>query len=288
MNNKPKSIVRKSNIFIEGRYRFGLHEQKILLMIVSKIKTDQKEFTPYKILWGELKKISKGFLNSTSKINKACESLKNKTISIKKGDTVDNFGFLSGWKTHQGKYVEFRIDPGMKEMLLGLLNEGHFTLYDLEFALALPSAHAVRMYEILKNHSWKKQPVVILLDDLKNSLDISLKSATYKDFGNFRRYILESSKKNLSKYTDISFTYTTIKEGRKVISLSFRIKENKKYQKTIQAETNREFIKPGDKILIDGQECTVDGSGCYYQKKHMPLGYLTTMLKKGQIELLKG
>lgn len=281
-----KELVRKSNVFIDGRYRFGLHEQKILLLVVSKIKMNQSDFVPYRVTWGEIKQVSKGYLDTVAKIDKACESLKNKTISIKSGSVTDNFGFLSGWKTHQGQFVEFRVDPSMKDMLLGLLEEGHFTLYDLEFALALPSAHSVRIYEILKSHSWKKQPVEISLDDLKTSLDIALDNTTYKDFGNFRQNVLEPSKKNLKEHTDISFTFTTIKVMRRVVALSFTIRENKKFQRTVQAAAGRDFVRPGDTVLIGGKECCVDGSGLQYGASFFGIGQLTTLLKEGKIKLL--
>jgi plasmid replication initiation protein len=284
--SEKKTLVRKSNIFIDGRYRFGLHEQKILLLVVSKIKMNQDDFIPYRVTWAEIKEISKGYLDTVSKIDKACESLKNKTISIRNGNVVDNFGFLSGWTTHQGQYVEFRVDPSMKNMLLGLLEEGHFTLYDLEFALALPSAHSVRIYEILKSHSWKKQPVEIALDDLKTALDIPLDSPTYKDFGNFRQNVLAPSQKNLKKHTDISFTFTTVKVMRRVVALSLTIRENKKFQRTVQAAAGRDFVRPGDRVLIGGKECQVDGSGLQYETGFFPIGQLTTLLRQGKIKLL--
>lgn len=284
---KKEAVVRKSNVFIDGRYRFGLHEQKILLLIVSQIRTDQKEFIPYRVSWSEIKRISKGKLNTVAKIDKACESLKNKTISVKDGRVTDNFGFLSGWKTYQGKYIDFRIDPGMKSMLLNLLEEGNFTLYDLEFALALPSPHAIRMYEILKSLVWKSQPVEIDLDKLKHALDISPKSRTYSDFGSVRRFILDRSQKNLEKYTDIVFDYEPIKEGRKVASIRFWIKDNVKYQKTVQAKSKRDFIRPGDLILIAGEECEVVSGGCYYKEQAIPIGRLNEMYQNKEIEKVK-
>ncbi len=288
MKKDKKAVVRKSNIFIDGRYRFGLHEQKILLMVVSQVRTDEKDFVPYRVHWDEIKRVSRGKLNTVAKIDKACENLKNKTISIKKGQVVDNFGFLSGWKTHQGQYVEFRLDPSMRSMLLGLLEEGNFTLYDLEFALALPSSHAVRMYEILKSHVWKKQPVIIPLDDLKMSLDIPPKGKAYANFSDFRRFILERVKKNLLKYTDIAFTYTTIKEGRRVGAISFRIRDNKKFQRTIQAAAGRSMACPGDTILIEGREYEVHSSGCFYADGTIPMAKVNKMLLEGKAELLKG
>lgn len=281
-NEKKKAVVRKSNVFINGSYRFGLHEQKILLMVVSKVKMDEKDFVPYRVPWDEIKRMSNNRLNTVKKIDNACVNLKNKTISIKSGKEVNNFGFLSGWKTYEGRHVEFHLDPGMKKMLLGLLAEGHFTLYDLEFALALPSTHAVRMYEILKSHSWKKQPVEVSLDDLKQSLDIPFNSKTYVNFSNFRQFILNRTQKNLTKYTDLTFTYKPVKDGRKVGSIEFNIKENRKFQRTVQAAAGREFVKPGDVLIINGEEYTVDEScSCYNKNGAVPAGQLNEMLRIG-------
>lgn len=281
-NEKKKVVGRKSNIFVDGSYRFGLNEQKILLMVVSRVKMGGKDFVPYCVPWDEIKRMSNNELNTVKKIDNACVNLKNKTISIKSGKEVDNFGFLSGWKTYEGRHVEFRLDPGMKKMLLGLLEEGHFTLYDLEFALALPSTHAVRMYEILKSHSWKKQPVEVSLDDIKRSLDIPLNSKTYVNFSNFRQFILNRTQKNLTKYTDLTFTYKPVKNGRKVGSIEFNIKENKKFQRTVQAAIGREYVKPGDVLIINGEEYIVDeGCRCYCKNGAVPAGQLNEMLRIG-------
>lgn len=170
-----KKVVRKSNVFVEGRYRFNLNEQKILLQIISKIKLSDKEFKSYQVPWGDIKKFTNGRINTVKKIDQVCESLKSKTIKITNNKIEDNFGFLSGWKVFVGKYVEFRIDPGMKEMLLDLLEKGNFTIYDLEYILSLNSTYSIRIYEILKSVYWKNRPVEVQLDRLKWMLDIEEK-----------------------------------------------------------------------------------------------------------------
>lgn len=80
-NNNSK--VRKSNLFIEGRYRFNLNEQKVLLQIISKIKVSDKEFVPYAVQWSDIKKATNGRINTVKKIDAVCDSLKAKTIKIK-------------------------------------------------------------------------------------------------------------------------------------------------------------------------------------------------------------
>lgn len=285
--NKQKEVVRKSNIFIDGRYRFGLHEQKILLMVVSQVRTDHAEFTPYRVDWDEIKRISKGKLDTEKRIDQACQSLKNKTIRLtsKSGKGHDNFGFLSGWTVEPGEYVEFRIDPSMKKMLLGLLERGDFTILDLECALSLPSPHSIRLYEILKSRVWKAQPVRVNLAEIKHNLDVE-NNKSYINFSNFRTKILDKAQKNLEKYTDIKFVYKTVKKGRRVAAIDFYIKDNKKYQRTVQAFTGKNIIRPGDFVMIGDKKCEVHSSGCFYIDGSIPIGKLNKLLLQGKIELL--
>lgn len=285
---ESSSKVRKSNVFIDGRYRFNLQEQKILLQIISKIRMDEKEFSSYFVSWSDLKKISNDRLDTAKKIDESCEKLKNKTIKIKKGNVEDNFGFLSGWITTPGQGVHFRIDPSMKSMLLDLLAEGNFTLYNLECAMAMSSAHSIRLYEIMKSHQWKKQPVIVSLKDLKWSIDIGEKSPTYDDFSNFRVHILEKAQKDFKKHTDITFEYVPIKEGRKVVSLEITVKENRKYQTTVQGEIAKEEAKsllPGSIIMMDGKEYEYTGSGMYTDKGVIPGGEVYKLLKQGKAKV---
>lgn len=288
VNNVSITKVRKSNVFVDGRYRFNLQEQKILLQVISKIRMDEKEFTSYFVSWNELKKISNNRLDTSTKIDESCEKLKNKTIKIKKGNIEDNFGFLSGWTTTPGQGVHFRIDAGMKSMLLDLLNEGNFTLYNLECAMALNSSHAIRLYEVLKSQQWKKQPVTLTLDNIKWSLDIDKDSPTYSDFGSFRVFILEKAQKAFKQHTDIVFTYIPIKEGRRVVALEITVKENAKYQTTVQAEVVKketESLAPGSIIMMGGKEYEFTGSGMYMENGCMPAGEVFKLIKQGKAKV---
>jgi plasmid replication initiation protein len=282
--------VRKSNVFIDGRYRFNLHEQKILLQVISKLRVDEKDFSSYFVSWQELKDISNGSLNTAKKVDESCEKLKNKTIKIKDGQKEHNFGFLSGWTTTPGHGVEFRIDPSMKSMLLDLLESGNFTLYNLECAMALNSSHSIRLYEVLKSHQWKRQPVIISLDKLKFSLDIDLNSPTYSDFGAFRVHIIEKAQKAFKHHTDIDFTYDTIKDGRKVSALEITIQENKKYQTTVQGKVAKETSKTlpeGSIIVMGGVEYVYNGSVMYSDSKSFPAGTVHELLRQGKAKVLK-
>lgn len=280
--------VRKSNVFVSGRYRFGLHEQKFLLQIISKVGRDQKEFTEYFVSWKEIQTLSKDYLNTVSKIDAVCEKLKNKTIKIKKGNVEENFGFLSGWRTTVSQGVHLRIDPAMKEMLLDLLSTGQFTLYSLECAMSLNSASSVRLYEVFKSGQWKQQPVLYTLNDLKWALDIPLDSPTYSDFGSFRVHILERAQKSFKKHTDILFSFVPVKEGRKVVAIEVSVRENSKHQTTVQGRVAKEGstgLLPGSIIILGGKEYEYTGSGIYTDKGAIPAGRLVQLVREGKAKV---
>lgn len=281
--------VRKSNVFVDGRYRFTANEQKVLLQVISRIQMDDKDFRPYRVSWKEIRRATNNKINTAKKVDAVCETLKNKTVKIRRGKSENNFGFLSGWEVVPGKYVEFRIDPGMRELLLDLLEEGNFTLYDLECVLSLNSAYSIRMYEILKSQLWKKQPIYLPLDDLKWKLDIDLKNKSYIDFGNFRQFVLNKAQKDLKAHTDIQFTYETEKDGRRIGGLLITIRENKKYQRTVQgssgADAAKAKLKPGDIILIAGKEYELMDGGIYYGKGAVPHGQLLQWIQQGKAKI---
>jgi plasmid replication initiation protein len=279
--------VRKSNLFVEGRYRFGVSEQRILLSIISKIKISDTDFSSYRLPWSYLKKITANNLKTIDDVHACCEKLKNKTILIKDGSLIHGYGFLSGWTVEPGKWVDFRIDPAMRDMLLNLLHDGRFTLYRLECILSLGSAYSIRLYEILKAHEWKKQPVELELDALKWQMGVESGSKADTRFDFFRSSILDRAKSDLEKHTDIKFTYRKILECRRVVALQVHIKENKKYQCTVAAAVAKtDSLKDGDRVVIAGQEYVVEGDSVRMPDGVLPLGRLNEMYKKGKIEKL--
>ena len=154
--------------------------------------------------------------------------------------------------------------------------------------MALNSSHSIRLYEILKSNQWKKQPFTLTLKDLKWSIDIGESSPTYDDFSNFRVHILEKAQKAFKKHTDIIFEYVPIKEGRRVVALEITVKENRKYQTTVQGEITKEETKkllPGSIVMMDGKEYEYTGSGMYTDKGVLPGGEVYKLLKQGKAKL---
>ena len=79
-------------------------------------------------------------------------------------------------------------------------------------------------YELLKSRSYRADLLTIDVDDLKETLDVETK---YKNYADFKRFVLLQGQKDLTKSCDISYTFDEIKEGKKVKTLTFKVFENR-------------------------------------------------------------
>lgn len=79
-------------------------------------------------------------------------------------------------------------------------------------------SYSMRLYNILRTRG---EEFEITLNELYFMI-----SNNYKRYTDFKKYVLEKSKKELEKNTDIIFSYEEIKTARKVTSLKFYVKPN--------------------------------------------------------------
>jgi plasmid replication initiation protein len=284
--------VRKSNALMDGQYKHTLQEQRIILTILSKVGYDDDMNHWYRVKWSEILDATNGKIDTLNKIKDICQKLRKKDIWLDKNDHTTLFGFIAEARIFKNEgYVDFLLSPSMKEELLDLLNRGHFTLFNLQCVLSLPSVNSVRLYEILRSRSFMKMPVEIDLDDLKWSLGLS-SDENYKNFAHFRLSILEKAKKDLARNTDIKFTFEAVKTSRRVTSIRFTITENKKWQPTLvsaiakKEEPVRDFVRCGDIVLIGGDRVEVGLSVAEHKGRSFTVGQLTVMLKAGKISLV--
>ena len=108
------------------------------------------------------------------------------------------------------------------DLLFGL--KGNFTKYYLWNVLRLDSNSSFRIYELLKQYE-SIGSRTITVAALKEWIGIS-PDAYAVGFSAFRKYVLDYAKEELSSKTDISFTYTVEKAGRKIDRIHFIIIKN--------------------------------------------------------------
>ncbi len=247
INNIIKNdfLVIKDNYLIEAKYKLSTSEQKLILILISKIKSEDEDFKAYRFRTSDFSKMFKvveeGFYQEMIKIT---VSLAEKALRIydpKKNETLVTNWFSSAKYIHNKGIVEFKFDPNLKPYLLQLKNR--FTSYSIDNVIQLKSSYSIRIYELIKQYEkigYRTFPFI----ELKKILGISEKE--YLIYSHFRQRVLEPAKKEIAEKTDLKFTFTTIKEARKVCYIRFDIFSN-----TIDAEIVEEEKEKSQELTID-------------------------------------
>ncbi len=147
-----KAIVVKSNKLVEARYRLTLREQRLILYMISTIRSDDEDFKPYRIAVREFAGMMGLVDNGAYKAVKAItKGLIEKVLEIETPVGLLQIAWLSSALYHDKEgYVELCFDPKLKPYLLHL--KECFTSYKLENVVKLDSMYSIRIYELLKQY----------------------------------------------------------------------------------------------------------------------------------------
>jgi plasmid replication initiation protein len=218
--------IVKSNKLIETSYTLGSREQFFVLFLISQISQKDTEFREYRINHKEIAQLmnfdGRRRVANKEDVFKMMNNLNTQPIRFTEGEEDVQVVWITSLRYNKrtGEYT-FTFGKELKPFLLQL--KEHFTLYNIGNVVHL-SGHSTRMYEVLKRHHYKKEPITLTVADLKFWLKIEKK---YPEYYEFKRWVLEPSREELEKYTDIRFTYREAeKEGKKIISLEFTISDN--------------------------------------------------------------
>ena len=227
-NPKLNYQITKSNVLIDSVYSLSANEQKLLLMIISLLSPETEDFRTYRISVSSIKEI----LGTRS--NDFYRQLKEMTYNILSkpfwyqeqdtGKNIQGAWFSTAEYIDNKGIVEFEFSPKVKHLLLNL--KANFTSFMLGNAVKLKSKYSIRIYEILKKNE-RLNKVYISVEELRNLLGID---SQYQKYAQFKINVLKVAQKEINQHTDIRFTITEYKTGRKIDRLRFTISDNKKNQ----------------------------------------------------------
>ena len=214
----------------------GIREQKVALALISLINPNDDDIRSYFLTIDELHKLTgipKNHLHGTI-VHGICSALVSTVFTLK-----DEAGTLFVPFFQRARYydktdhrIEFVFSPELRPHLLNL--KGSFTTYHLNQITALSSAHAIRIYELLRQR--------LSLNDIKNGINkisfeidildlksfLHIKVGQYSLFSNFVARVLTVSQKQLEDKTDLRFSFQPLRNGRKVIGVRFTVYQNRK------------------------------------------------------------
>ena len=216
-------IVTQSNKLVEARYNLPLGEQRLILTMIAGIQPDDEDFKEYRINVREFAEFLGIDKNSAYReFDKITTNIMTRVLIFDESDGPLKVGWVSS-----AKYIEKEgavllcFDPKLKPYLLKL--KGNFTSSKLEMLLSFKSQYTMRVYNLLKQYEQLKERV-IEIELLREILGI--RKDQYMLYSNFKKNILESTKKELSSKADLYFDFDEIKYGRRVGAIRFRIFQN--------------------------------------------------------------
>lgn len=246
INEERKELVVKSNDLItKTRYNLSVVEQKIVIYLISKIVAEDKDLKTVKfniVDYCELTGIRKGG-RGYQLVKDSIRSLRNKSWWI----PTENSEILFSWidsaeiRKKSGE-IEITLSESLKPFLLQL--KGNFTKYELINILVLHSKYSIMLYEWFKSCLWLGK-LEIDIESFRDKLSLNDK---YKEYRDLKKYVINPSINEITKYTDLNIEYIPIKYGRKIDRLSFRISEKEGYQITMEMLLSQE-----DRLAIKGE-----------------------------------
>lgn len=220
-----QSMVVKSNKLIEARYRLSIQEQRLVLLLTSKIRREDVDFQWYKLKILDLAK----FLgleknkNIYESVRQAIRRLMQRVITVE--DINTDLHWIDAASYGEKGVVKIAVHQLLKPYLLSL--RSHFTKYYLKHVVYLKSVYSIRLYEVLKRYE-NVGEAVIMLETLRQMLGV--KATEYEAYNNFKRKALLVAHNEIPQKTDISFDFEELKEGRRVTKIRFLIRSQKPHE----------------------------------------------------------
>ena len=276
-----KNLVTKHNSLIEASYRLSLNEARILFYGISLIHPLSDEFPlEYRI---DVKDFSKMFNLGSHNVYKIIKDTvmdkfweREFTFPTEK-DRKKRFRWLISieYGDKEG-YLKVYFHPEIQPFLHQL--KKNFTSYYLEKVAHFKSIYSIRFYEMSIMHLNRTQrdkcKYVFTIKEIKERLGVSNK---YKRFSNFKASVLEPSRKEINKYSDMNISYKVIKVGRVPHEIHFTI--NKKSVQVASIKPPSNTIPPS--IIEKAKQMTLGTGWDIYNIEQQFYEYVRT---KGQPE----
>lgn len=266
---------------IEARFSLTAKQNDIIDMVLSQIKDDG--CFRYEL---DIERYKNFYRTDTSNIyrdfKKAVESFEGKGFSVINNETNERvyYPWFSKihYKNNEGK-IFVNLDVDFKNILLEVKKRIY---YDITYTLNFRSVYSKRLYYYLKSFEdtgWRIDDI----DELRDKMECP---QSYRNFSDFKRYVLDPAYTEINNESDINFEYNTIKEGRRISKIEFTIIRVKKGNEPMRLPLNLEEEK--GKELINDEEDQIEAVAKITEGK-LSKSSIKTLLKvsNGDIEKIK-
>ena len=238
MNTK----ITKSNSIVNASYRLSLNEMRILLYGLSKINPMSDELPLLQRI--RVKDLAEFYCIGEKDRGSFYDDIKHALVNKfwerefsyfdeKRGAVVKRRWLIEVEYGAKDGSLACHYNPLIKDQLQNLSKR--FTSYFLSNVANMKSAYSMRIYEISIMHlnasAVQKTVFTKTIKDLKYYLDVGDK---YKRMHNFKARVLEPSKKEINKHSDIKINYEVIKQGKSPYEIKFTVTRKKETRQPLK------------------------------------------------------
>lgn len=239
--DKDLTVVQANELVRSKKDDLTLIEAKLIRLAIGQILKEDTDFRTYSCEIVDLARFlgisSDNIYRDVKDIN---ESLMKKYIYIEDPTKRDRRGNprykLFHWvdtAEYDNGVITYKISEDLKPYLIGL--ERFFTKYGYESIAVLPSDYAIRLYELLASYQ-----NMTVRKDRENDFDVEIEKneivfeikwlrayfgceKKYSSSGDFIKWVIDSSVSAIQQHTEMRLTYRTVKSGRYIKYVIFKI-----------------------------------------------------------------
>lgn len=224
-------VAMRNDLIQKSRYSLSLMEQRLLLLMVSKITPYDEPGKKYPFTFAEFRQvcnISKGG-NTNKEIKAALNQLKAKPINIpvNEDEEIITSWFNDARLNHKTGRILINFSEELTPYLYELQRQMYYTQFTLGEAVAMKSTYGMRLLEYLKSIRTLRNKEPLSLYQLRERLGCEGKYPAWKDL---RLNVLEPAINDVNTYSDMYVEYDLDRQGKKVIAVKFKITDTDGYE----------------------------------------------------------
>lgn len=242
--NQNFYVIQANELVRSKQDDLTLLEAKLIRLAITQILRDDTDLKTYSCNIVDLAKflgISKD--NIYRDVQDLAKNLMRKSIFIKDKTQPNKRGRENYKIFHWIDYVEymdgvitFKISDSLKPYLIGL--EELFTLYGYDVVIGLPTNYSIRLYELMASYQnmtvrmipdtnytdipAEKDEFIFSVEWLRDYFNCNNK---YPNTGDFVKRVIDSAVKAIGKNTLMKLSYRTVKKGRCIAYIVFKMDE---------------------------------------------------------------
>jgi plasmid replication initiation protein len=280
MNDK-KLMVYKSNHLIESAYKLNLNEQRVLLICIGMITSNEPMSINDKFEVSA-KNFAKIFdideRGAYDQLRDVAISLHSRKITIHDNKKLITTSWISG-------FVEYKDNTGIIELWFSQLIlpyladlKSQFTRYDLSNISGMSSIYGIRLYELLMQ--WRtKGKREIEISWLKERFEIA---NNYNSISDLKKYVINPAVNNINNVSNLNVTHTYRKTGRTVSHITFEFNEKKVASILTPTSAKPQKNRKPDDVKIDNFEHFAQMRQRYGDAAPVPPEYIELLKAAGK------